>query len=200
MKFLKNVKTDEFMATVTRTASKYGYKLKKASPTIMIFGAAIVGVAATVSACKATVKAQDILEDHNEMVKAIHETKEKVDSGEMILKEGAAYTENDYKKDLTTAYVQTGLKLAKIYAPAVTMGTVALGCMFGSHHIMTKRNASLTAAYIALDKAFNEYKGRVTDRFGDRVQQELEHNIKAVEVETTRKNDCLLYTSPSPRD
>ena len=87
MKFLKNVKTDEFMATVTRTASKYGYKLKKASPTIMIFGAAIVGVAATVSACKATVKAQDILEDHNEMVKAIHETKEKVDSGEMILKE-----------------------------------------------------------------------------------------------------------------
>ena len=36
MKFLKNVKTDEFMATVTRTASKYGYKLKKASPTIMI--------------------------------------------------------------------------------------------------------------------------------------------------------------------
>ena len=55
MKFLKNVKTDEFMATVTRTASKYGYKLKKASPTIMIFGAAIVGVAATVSACKATV-------------------------------------------------------------------------------------------------------------------------------------------------
>lgn len=75
MKFLKNVKTDEFMATVTRTASKYGYKLKKASPTIMIFGAVIVGVAATVSACKATVKAQDILEDHNEMVKAIHETK-----------------------------------------------------------------------------------------------------------------------------
>ena len=51
MKFLKNVKTDEFMATVTRTASKYGYKLKKASPTIMIFGAAIVGVAATVSGC-----------------------------------------------------------------------------------------------------------------------------------------------------
>lgn len=189
MKFLKNVKTDELMAKVTRTASKYGYKLKKASPTIMIFGAAVVGVAATVSACKATVKAQDILAEHNEAVKTIHETKEQVDSGALVLKEGTAYTENDYKKDLTTVYVQTGLKLAKIYAPAVTMGTVALGCMFGSHHIMSKRNASLTAAYIALDKAFSEYKGRVTDRFGDRVQHELEHNIKAVEVETTQKNE-----------
>lgn len=61
--------------------------------------------------------------------------------------------------------------------------------MFGSHHIMSKRNASLTAAYIAIDKAFNEYKGRVTERFGDRVQRELEHNIKAVEVESTAKNE-----------
>lgn len=54
---------------------------------------------------------------------------------------------------------------------------------------MSKRNASLTAAYIAIDKAFNEYKGRVTERFGDRVQHELEHNIKAVEVESTAKNE-----------
>jgi len=29
MKFLKSIKKDEIMATVTRTASKYGYKLKK---------------------------------------------------------------------------------------------------------------------------------------------------------------------------
>ena len=43
MKFLKSIKKDEIMATVTRTASKYGYKLKKASPTIMIAGAAIGG-------------------------------------------------------------------------------------------------------------------------------------------------------------
>ena len=54
---------------------------------------------------------------------------------------------------------------------------------------MSKRNASLTAAYIAIDKAFNEYKGRVTERFGDRVQHELEHNIKAVEVESKEKKD-----------
>ena len=189
MKFLKNVNKDEIMATVTRTASKYGYKLKKASPTIMIFGAAVVGVAATVSACKATVKAQDILADHNAAVQTIHETKEKIENGELVLNDGESYTENDYKKDLTTTYIKTGMQLAKVYAPAVCMGGVALGCMFGSHHIMSKRNASLTAAYIALDKAFTEYKGRVTERFGDRVQQELEHNIKAVEVETKQKNE-----------
>ena len=71
----------------------------------------------------------------------------------------------------------------------MTLGGISLACMFGSHHIMSKRNASLTAAYIAIDKAFNEYKGRVTELFGDRVQRELEHNIKAVEVESTAKNE-----------
>lgn len=189
MKILKSVKTNELASKMTRLASKYGYKLKKASPTLMIVGAAVGGVTATVLACKATIKAQDILGEHEAAVQTIHSTKEQIESGGLVLKEGESYTETDYKKDITTTYVQTGLKLAKVYAPAVTLGVASLGCMFGSHHIMTKRNASLTAAYIALDKAFEEYKGRVTDRFGDRVQHELEQNIKAVEVESKKTDE-----------
>lgn len=181
MKFLKKIDKTEIVETMTRTASKCGYKLKKASPTIMIVGAAIGGVTATVLACKATIKAQDILTEHNAQVESIHTTKKQ--------SEGETYTEKDYKSDITTTYVQTGLKLAKVYAPAVTLGAVSLGCMFGSHHIMSKRNASLTAAYIALDKAFEEYKSRVSDRFGSRVQEELEHNIKAVELESKSTNE-----------
>lgn len=181
MKFLKKIDKTEIMEKMTRTASKCGYKLKKASPTIMIVGAAIGGVTATVLACKATIKAQDILTEHNAQVESIHTTKQQI--------EGETYTENDYKSDITTTYVKTGLKLAKVYAPAVTLGAVSLGCMFGSHHIMSKRNASLTAAYIALDKAFEEYKSRVSDRFGSRVQEELEHNIKAVEIESKSTNE-----------
>lgn len=188
MKFLKKIDKTEIVETMTRTASKCGYKLKKASPTIMIVGAAIGGVTATVLACKATIKAQDILTEHNAQVESIHTTKQIV-SGEIQLSEGETYTEKDYKSDITTTYVQTGLKLAKVYAPAVTLGAVSLGCMFGSHHIMSKRNASLTAAYIALDKAFEEYKSRVSDRFGSRVQEELEHNIKVVELESKSTNE-----------
>ena len=169
--------------------SKTTFKLKKASPTIMIVGAAIGGVTAAVLACKATIKAQDILNEHNTAVKTIHTTKEQIEQGVIQLDEGESYTEKDFKNDITTTYVQTGLKLAKVYAPAVTLGAVSLGCMFGSHHIMSKRNASLTAAYIALDKAFEEYKSRVSDRFGSRVQEELEHNIKAVELESKSTNE-----------
>ena len=181
MKFLKKIDKTEIVETMTRAASKCSYKLKKASPTIMIVGAAIGGVTATVLACKATIKAQDIMTEHYAQVESIHTAKKQ--------SEGETYTEKDYKSDITTTYVQTGLKLVKVYAPAVTLGAVSLGCMFGSHHIMSKRNASLTAAYIALDKAFEEYKSRVSDRFGSRVQEELEHNIKAVELESKSTNE-----------
>ena len=183
------MKKEEIMMKASQMLSKTTFKLKKASPTIMIVGAAIGGVTAAVLACKATIKAQDILNEHNTAVKTIHTTKEQIEQGVIQLDEGESYTEKDFKNDITTTYVQTGLKLAKVYAPAVTLGAVSLGCMFGSHHIMSKRNASLTAAYIALDKAFEEYKSRVSDRFGSRVQEELEHNIKAVELESKSANE-----------
>lgn len=176
------MKKEEMMLKATQMLAKGKFKLKKAGPTIMIVGAAIGGVTAAVLACKATLKAEEIIAEHNAQIETIHATKAQVDSGEMQLKD-------DMKKDITATYVHTAVWLAKVYAPAVTLGSLSLACMFGSHHIMSRRNASLTAAYIAIDKAFNEYKGRVTERFGDRVQQELEHSIKAVEVESTAKNE-----------
>ncbi len=183
------MKKEEIMTKATQVLSKTAFKLKKASPTIMVVGAAIGGVTATVLACKATLKAQDILAEHKTNVEKIHEVKDKVDTGEIQLSEGETYTEKDMKDDITKQYLKTGLRLAKVYAPAVGLGAASLGCMFGSHHIMTKRNATLTAAYIALEQTFNSYKNRVTDRFGERVQHELEQNIKAVEVETKKVDE-----------
>lgn len=177
------------MTKATQMLSKTAFKLKKASPTIMVVGAAIGGVTATVLACKATLKAQDILAEHKDSVEKIHEAKDKVDTGEIQLSEGETYTEKDMKDDITKQYLKTGLKLAKVYAPAVGLGAASLGCMFGSHHIMSKRNATLTAAYIALEQTYNSYKNRVTDRFGERVQHELEQNIKAVEVESKKVDE-----------
>ena len=183
------MKKEEIMTKATHMLSKTAFKLKKASPTIMVVGAAIGGVTATVLACKATLKAQYILAEHKANMEKIHETKDKVDSGEIQLSEGETYTKEDMTKDITTTYIKTSMKLAKVYAPAIGLGAASLGCMFGSHHIMTKRNATLTAAYIALEQSFNGYKNRVADRFGERVQHELEQNVKAVEVETKKVDE-----------
>lgn len=174
------MKTNELMTKASRFAAKAKYKLGKHSPEILMVGGAIGVVASAVMACRATLKVNDILDAHKETVTTIHDVKE----GKVGIPQNESYTEEDMKKDLTTAYVQTGMNLVKLYAPAVILGGLSLGCMVGSNHILQKRNAALTAAYVTLDKAFGDYKERVTERFGGRVQQELEQGIKAVEVES----------------
>ncbi len=179
------MKMNSVMANVSRFAAKAKFKLGKHSPEILMVVGAVGAVTSTVMACKATLKINDILAAHTSTVATIHD----VQDGKAVIREGETYTEEDAKKDLTTTYVQTGLKLVKLYAPSVILGALSLGCMFGSNHILQKRNAALTAAYVTLDKAFGDYKERVTERFGDRVQSELEHGIKAVEVESKVVNE-----------
>ena len=179
------MKMNAVMANVGRFAAKAKFKLGKHSPEILMVVGAVGAVTSTVMACKATLKVNDILAAHNSTVATIHDVQE----GKVQIEEGESYTEDDAKKDLTTTYVQTGLKLVKLYAPSVILGTLSIGCMFSSNHILQKRNAALTAAYVTLDKAFNDYKGRVTERFGDRVQTELERGVKAVEVESKVTNE-----------
>lgn len=179
------MKMNAVMANVSRFAAKAKFKLGKHSPEILMVVGAVGAVTSTVMACKATLKVNDILAAHDATVATIHDVQE----GKVQIKAGEEYTEEDVKKDLTTTYVQTGLKIAKLYAPAMILGTLSIGCMFGSNHILQKRNAALTAAYVTLDKAFGDYKERVTERFGDRVQSELEHGIKAVEVENKVVNE-----------
>lgn len=179
------MKMNAIMSNVSRFAAKAKFKLGKHSPEILMTVGAVGAVTSAVMACKATLKVNDILAAHQSSVATIHD----VQDGKAEIKEGAVYTEEDAKKDLTAVYVQTGLKIAKLYAPAVILGTLSLGCMVGSNRILQKRNAALTAAYVTLDKAFKDYKGRVSERFGDRVQDELERNIRAVEVETRQVNE-----------
>lgn len=179
------MKMNEVMTKVGRFAAKAKFKIGKHSPEILTVCGAVGAVTSAVMACKATLKVDEVLAAHESAVSTIHD----VQDGKKELKDGAEYTEEDANKDLTTVYVQTGLKLVKLYAPAVILGTLSLGCMFSSHHILQKRNAALTAAYVTLDKAFSEYKDRVSERFGDRVQHEIEHGIKAVEVESKVVNE-----------
>ena len=179
------MKMNAVMANVSRFAAKAKFKLGKHSPEIMMAVGAVGAVTSAIMACKATLKSTEILVAHEACVATIHEAKD----GKVAAKIDGEVTEIDTGKALTTVYVQTGMKLAKLYAPAVILGTLSIGCMFGSNHILQKRNAALTAAYVTLDKAFGDYKERVTERFGDRVQSELEPGIKAVEVENKVVNE-----------
>ena len=152
--------------------------VQKHSPEILA-GVGVVGVvASTVMACKATMKLNDILEESKE-------TRNKIREVESNPRYEEQYSHEDAKKDLTINYTQTGLKIAKLYAPAVILGSASLGCLIASNDILRMRNAALSAAYMTVDKSFKEYRQRVVDRFGEEVEKEIRYNIKAEEVTST---------------
>ena len=85
-------------------------------------------------------------------------------------------------------YIQTGVKIAKLYAPAVVLGTISIAGIVASNNILRKRNVALAAAYATVDKSFKEYRSRVVERFGDDVDKELRYNIKAKKIEEMIKD------------
>lgn len=175
------MKKAEIMNTLTRKFYRVGFKFKKHSPEILV-GAGVVGVVASaVMACKATTKLDDVLAETKDTVDKIHDVTEHPEK----IPEGKEYTVEDSKKDLTIVYTQAGVKLVKLYGPAVVLGTVSIAAIIGGHHILRKRNTALAAAYTAVDKGFKEYRGRVLERFGEEVDKELRYNIKAKEIEKT---------------
>jgi hypothetical protein len=174
----------EIVTNVTRSLNKFGLLAKKHSPEILLVTGIASGIGATVLACKATLKVNEVKEKTQKNILKINEATE---AG--ITEAGEPYNEEDHKKDLTLVYVQTGFELAKLYAPAVGLGVLSVTSILAGHNIMRKRNVALAAAYTIVDNNFKEYRGRVVERFGKELDKELRYNIKAVEVEEKVVNE-----------
>ena len=171
------MKLNDIANNMTRTFNKVGIKFKKHSPEILVVAGVVGTVTSAVMACKATTKLDSILEDSKLTIDQIHYATEHPDE---LLEE---YTVEDSKKDLAIVYTQSALKVAKLYAPSIILGTLSITAILTSNNILRKRNVALAAAYTAVDKSFKEYRGRVVERFGKELDHELRYNVKAKEIE-----------------
>ena len=167
----------EILKSVNGVTSKAVMKLKKHSPEILVVAGIAGTVVSAVLACKATTKVAEILDETKGTLDTIHEGME---TGAI---NGQEYTNEDGKKDTVVVYAQTGMKLAKLYGPAIILGTLSITSILASNNILRKRNVALGAAYAAIDKSLKEYRGRVIERFGEQVDTELKYGIKAKKFE-----------------
>ena len=183
MKKMKTINKNAIVEKASRTFCKAGLKLKKHSPEILVVGGVVGLVASGVMACKATTKLSAILDDSKEQIELFDKV---AANPEMVNEE---YTVEDAEKDKKIVKVQTAVKVAKLYAPAVAIGMVSIGAIFASNNIMRKRNVALGAAYATVDQAFKDYRNRVVDRFGEELDKELRYNLKTKEVKETVEDE-----------
>lgn len=157
-------------AAVTQRLARSTLLAQKSSPEVLL-AAGIVGmVGSTVLACRATLKMDTVLDN----------TKEKLNTAKTLQHED--YSERDRQRDISLIYYQTGIKVVKLYAPAVILGGLSIYALTTSHSIMTKRTVALTAAYGALEKGFNEYRSRVIEKYGEEEDQHFRYGSQDVEI------------------
>lgn len=154
---------NELMTNVSEKLTKKGsmalLKLSKHSPTILAVVGAGGFVATVVLACTKTYKhAPTIMDEHKEMMDTIQQAQDA---------NVPEYSEQDAQKDKVLTYIQTAKSFGRVYWPVAALGTASLGCLLGSQHILTKRNAALAAAYKLAQDAFSGYRKRVVDELGE---------------------------------
>ena len=170
--------TTELKNKVTRKLYKVKFGLKKHSPEILVVAGTVGVVTSAVMACKATLKVNAVVDEAKENLNKIEVAGQKG-----VTEAGETYTEEDVKNETKIVYIQTGVKLAKLYALPVGLGAVSIAAILGGHNILRKRNIALAASYTALFNDFKGYRSRVVERFGEQLDKELKYNLKTKEVE-----------------
>ena len=155
--------------------------VQKNSPAILM-GVGIVGVvASTVLACKATLKADQVIAESDYEINKVHLAHETLDSEK--------YSEEDFKRDLTIVHVKKVVNIAKLYGPAALVGVASIGCLIGSHHILNKRNVGLMAAYALVDESFKTYRKRVVEELGEKKDLAFRHGLKEETITETETSE-----------
>ena len=149
-------------------------KADQNKPEIMLAVGLVGVIGATILACRATLKAKDVVEEHNERLEEIQENLNEEEKKELPV---------EAKKDIRKVYLKTSLKLAKTYAPAIAVETAAFALLIKSNSVQRDRLAGLTAAYITVDQAFKKYRQAVIDELGEEKDLEFKTGLKRQKID-----------------
>lgn len=170
-------------AGLTRVVARQILTMKKNSPRTMFVGG-IVGIGvATVLACRATLRLED------ELV----QVKDDVD----VIKSRTDQESLDRRRDLARVYAQGSYSLIRLYSPVILIGGASIGLLTASHVTLTRRNASLTAAYSALQFSFDQYMKRVREELGEDREREIRLGVVNEEFEINGKKIIVPVVDPT---
>lgn len=168
----------KIMDSITRAASVTNYHFQVNKPEIYM-GVGIAGVLISgFLACRATLKLEKTLKESREKIEKIHED---IETG--------VIEEKNAKKEVAIGYIYMGAKVVALYAPSVVLAGASITAIVASNDILKKRAANFANLYAASQKAFKDYRGRVAERFGKEVEEEIYLDKKKIEVEETKTDE-----------
>ena len=176
------------LSFATRIIGRTSLVISKHAPTILTVAGTTGFIGTTVLASKATLKLEEAVAEEASLLVKVHEAQE---DGKL--------SDKDAAHDKVVLYTRMATKLGKLYAPALILGAASIAALATGHGIMLKRNASLAAAYAAVDQAFKSYKKKVEAKFGkDAVLEAISVPTEELVVDGETTESVLKYGDTSP--
>lgn len=158
---------------VTTRVARQALMAQKHSPQVLFYSGLVLMGATVVTACKGTLQLEDVLKEVQ---------RDRADIQAVSIKQPEKYSDREITK-LNTYVTAKGLaKVAKLYLPSIALGVAAVGCLTSSHNQLTRRNAGLSAALAATERALDSYRNRVREAYGDDRELELYRGVREEKV------------------
>lgn len=143
--------------------------------------------AGTVSACLATLKLEDILDEHKAKVE---EVKDNYITLEKASEDGAVITEiisdtKAYRRDLAKVHMQTVGEVAKAYAPTALIFAFSAGFLNKTYKdikAVKSENLQLIGALKGSEAIIKRYRNEMRERIGEEAEQRFYNNIKTQDI------------------
>lgn len=146
------------------------FQLKKHLPEILVGTGAVSIAGGTVLACRATLKAKDIMD---EPVEACYRVEGP---------DGESMTIEDVEAGKRIA-VKRGFEIVGCYVPSVALVGGGIAMLVAAKSIEHRRFTAMLGAYSSLQAMFEEYRGRVVAEGGPEMDYRCLHGVETVEVE-----------------
>ena len=162
-------------------------KVIDASPQLLLAGGIIAIGVGVYEACNATLKIDEVLDEHKAMIAEIEEYSRNDTNDELVekSKKAVGYDEKAAVKDKAMVYGRTIGRLFKLYYKSIILLAGGIGMIVASHNIMSNRLAGALAAYAALNDRYNalnekyhKYSEVVSKELGEEVDKEIHKQIK----------------------
>lgn len=159
--------------------------LKAKAPTLMVVGGVSAMGVGTVLAAKQTLYVDSILRHHVDSLDRIQEGTEL---------ELPSYGKELQLRDRFTVYRSASVDLAKLYAVPGLLWIGGAGLVFGGHHILVKRNATLAIAFTAISEAFERYRENTREAMGHDFDQAMLTGYKRITTVDEDGKEIEVYS------
>ena len=157
--------------------------LEEKSPRIKVAVGVAGLVGAAIGACVASTKLKEEVKEETkayEDIRKIRNAQKAEKKGEVFPEEETVskdvtfiYTDKDFSKDILKVTRSLAKKLVKLYGIPFVVAATSVYLIFNGTSVLNSRYLAMSASYSTLAKAFEMYRERIKERYGEEVEQDI---------------------------